>query len=92
VKTPKQDPGNFIDSEKYFNAQANWVMFWAKQNMIIPDFGEFLGLSGGPVLHKRKPNRRYTLKIRASAVRKIEKLTSPHWYTILKAHQIRKQP
>ena len=91
MNKPKQDPGTEIDSEKYFNAKANWVTFWTKQSMVIPDFGKFLGLSSGPVLHKRKPNRRYTLKIRASAVRKIEKLASPHWYTILKAHQVRKQ-
>jgi len=90
VKTPKQDPGTEIDSEKYFTAQAHWVSYWKMQGVPIPHFGKFLGMSDGPLLHLRKPNRRYTLKIRASAVRKIEKLASPHWYTILKTHQIRK--
>ena len=88
---PKPDPGTEIDSEKYFNAQAHWVSYWASQGMEVPSFGKFLGLSGGPVLHTRKPNKRYILKMRASAVKKVEKLASPYWYTILKAYQIRKQ-
>ena len=92
VKKPKQDPGIEIDSVKYFAAQSNWVTFWRAQDVEIPNFGKFLGLSQGPVLHTRIKRDHYTLKIRASAVKKIEKLASPYWYTFLKAYQIRKQP
>lgn len=90
MKKPKPDPGVEIDSEKYFKAQSRWCMFWKQQNVKIPNFGNFLGMSNGPLLHQRKPNRMYTLKIRASAARKVEKLTSPYHYTFLKAYQIRK--
>jgi len=86
---PKQDPGTEIDSEKYFDAQANWKTFWGQQGKSIPDFAKYLGLTGGPLLHKRLPNRKYTLMLRASAVRKIEKLSSPYHYTFLKAYQVR---
>lgn len=91
MKKPKEDPGTEIDCEKYFNAQTNWVVFWAQQTLKVPSFGQFLGLTGGPLLHRRHRNRRYTMKLRASAVRKIEKLSGPHWYALLKAYQIRKQ-
>lgn len=91
MKKPKQDPGVEIDCEKYFEAQTNWIIFWAQQNLPAPSFGRFLGLTKGPLLHRRKPNRIYIFKVRASAVRKIEKLSGPHSYTLLKAYQARKQ-
>lgn len=80
-----------MDATKYFRAQSNWVTFWRAQDLEIPSFSGFLGMTDGPYLHRRKPNRDYTMMIRASAVRKVEKLASPYWYLFLKTYQIRKQ-
>ncbi|SRR6266852_195360 len=85
MKQPKQDPGVEIDSSKYFRAQSHWVAFWRQQDLNIPSFGNFLGLTKGVVIHGRK----HTMMLRASAVRKVEKLASPYWYAILKAYQVR---
>lgn len=84
----KEDPGIPISGTEYFKAQAHWVKFWDDQKREIPSFSNYLGISGG--FKKAKSLLNPTYMLRRSAVRKIQILTGPHWYAVLKAYQIRK--
>lgn len=81
----KQDPAVDVESVNYFLAQARWVAFWGNQQISIPSFANFLGLSGE--LKKAKTAAiPFKFQIRQSAARKIHLLSGPHYHTVIEAY------
>lgn len=75
-----------VSSTAYDNAKNNWDAFWAQQMAGQPyqSFHNYLGMHSPPY-RKTRFGKEHIVKIRESAARKIQMLTGPHWFTMLKA-------
>lgn len=81
----KRDPSVAVTATDYWNAFNGYHAYYSMKLSAPPQtFANFLGMAGDPPI-------RGTIMIRQSAVRKVQMLNSPHWYALMKAHELRKR-